>query len=74
MSGDIRIGWNVVTERLCAVHDDDGTYAAVEISFPESGRRELPGGTRLILGPTLEQIRAAFEEHPIADGAPEAGQ
>jgi hypothetical protein len=68
---DIRIAWNTVTETLHAVHPDDGTYAAVEISVGGDhyadapagiqDRTTAPGGRRLILGPTLAEIAAAFE-------------
>jgi len=71
---DIRIAWNTVTQALHAVHPDDGTYAAVEISFGgEYGtqapadiqdRASAPGGRQLLIGPTLAEIRAAFEESP----------
>jgi hypothetical protein len=64
---DIRIAWNVVSERLTAVHPDDGTFPAKEVTFAEAGRTELPGGPRLILGPTLAEIIRAFGYPPVAD-------
>jgi hypothetical protein len=67
---DIRIAWNVVSERLTAVHPDDGTYAVKEIAFTETGRTELPGGPRLILGPTLGEIALMFGEPPAVTGGP----
>ena len=70
-SGDnIRIAWNKVSERLCAVHPDGKESVVAEVSWPEvygeateAQRRAAtaPGGQRLILGPTLAQIKAAFE-------------
>ena len=75
-TGDIRIAWNTVTQTLSAVHPDDGTYAAVEVGFGGNyyaeapadiqARASAPGGQRLILGPTLAEIMAAFERHPLA--------
>lgn len=56
----IRIAWNVVSERLTAVYPDDGTFPVKEVAFAETGRTELPGGSRLIIGPTLSEIIAAF--------------
>jgi len=73
-AGDIRIAWNVVTQSLCAVHTDDGTYAAVEIHFSGDrsaeapadiqDRASAPGGRRLTIGPTLAEIMAMFERRP----------
>lgn len=66
---DIRIAWNPVTERLSAVHLDDGTFATIEVAFATPRelpaglvrRAEAPGGVRLIIGPTLAEIRDAFD-------------
>jgi hypothetical protein len=71
---EIRIAWNIVTHRLCAVHPDDGTFKVTEVAFapPSPGevpdeiarRASAPGGPRLMLGPTLAEIRASFDEEP----------
>jgi hypothetical protein len=69
---DIRLAWNLVTERISAVHPDDGTFPAREAGFAPATltRAELlelgalaPGGPRLIIGPTLAEVIRAFE-HP----------
>lgn len=69
-SDDIRVAWNRVSERLCAVHPDGKEALVAEVSFAEiygeatEAQREAasaPGGQRLILGPTLAEIKAAFE-------------
>lgn len=75
---DIRIAWNLVTESLHALHEDDGTYSAAEIGFgqhrADSAPQEMkdramaPGGPRLVLGPTLGEIREAFERRPLRKG------
>lgn len=71
---DIRIAWNLVTETLHAVHPDDGTFASVEVAWPDryaeapaeiQERAHAPGGLRLILGPTLAEIKAAFEDRRL---------
>lgn len=59
---DIRIAWNVVSERLTAVHPDDGTFPVKEVAFAETDRTLLPGGPRLIIGPTLAEIIAALSD------------
>jgi hypothetical protein len=68
---DIRVAWNEVTQTLCAVHPDDGTYTAAEINFGGDRYAEAatdiqdhasaPGGRRLVIGPTLAEIEAAFD-------------
>ena len=68
---DIRIAWNEVTQTLCALHPDDSTYMYVEVNFGGDRYAEAttdiqdsacaPGGRRLVLGPTLAEIRRAFE-------------
>jgi len=68
---DIRVAWNPVTGSLHAVHPDDGTFASAEIAFGGDRYAEAsadiqdracaPGGRRLIIGPTLAEIREAFE-------------
>jgi hypothetical protein len=69
---NIRIAWNKVSGRLCAVHPDGKEAPVAEVSWPEAygeateaQRRaaDAPAGpgTRLVLGPTLAEIRAAFE-------------
>lgn len=60
-SDDIRIAWNRVTERLVAVHPDDGTYAIVEIAFPSPTPGPPTPDTRLVIGPTLKEIAEEFE-------------
>ena len=77
-SDDIRIAWNTVTQTLHAVHPDDGTYASVEVSFggdryaeataDVQDRASARGGRRLILGPTLAEIKAAFEDPAAGHG------
>jgi hypothetical protein len=68
---DIRIAWNLVTESLCAVHPDDGTFKPVEVRWPDrfadahadiQKAATAPGDRRLIIGPTLAEIKTAFEQ------------
>lgn len=63
----IRIAWNKITERLCAVTNDPGSGTQY-VSFPEHARTELPGGTRLIIGPTLDEVQTMFGV--LSDTAP----
>lgn len=74
---DIRVAFDTVTQTLHALHPDDDTYAAVEIGFgdrwaeapPEiQDRACAPGGRRLVLGPTLAEIRSAFERGQSGEG------
>jgi hypothetical protein len=58
---DIRIAWNLPGGRLTAVHPD-GSAPVQEVGFAEVERQLAPGGSRLIIGPTLGEIRAAFNE------------
>lgn len=74
-AADIRIAWCTVTGSLHAVHPDDGTFASVEIGWsgdraadahPDiQARASAPGGRRLIIGPTLGEILAAFKHGEV---------
>jgi len=70
----IRVGWNVVSGRVTATYPDDGTFPFKEIAFAETSRTLLPGGPRLILGPTLGEIIHAFELELVQDTEQQAHQ
>jgi hypothetical protein len=84
LGGGIRIAWNTVTQTLCAVHPDDGTYTAIEVNFGrdyyaeaapgEQGQACAPGGRRLILGPTIAEIVVSFVSpaEPLPSAEPNA--
>lgn len=77
----IRIAWNKVSERLCAIHPDGTQAPGVKYaSWPDlymfatdrqQDEADAPAGhgARLYIGPTLAEVAAAFTPESLPEGS-----
>jgi len=67
-SDDIRIAWDKAAGRLCALHPADASFGPGVAEFEFADPADIPpriarlAGDRLLVGPTLGEIRTRMGE------------